>query len=87
MSLFFQQNQQIKYENSKVPNHKKVESNKKAQQSSAVSNKGGGGVSDLLIFNDDLGAGEHKIENCGVHLSVGLEGLNCYLQLIVQFNI
>ena len=81
MSLFFQQNQPIKYEDSKVPNHKKVESYKKAQQSSAVSNKGGGGVGDLLIFNDDLWAGEHKIEDGGVHFSVGLEGLNCNLQL------
>ena len=31
--------------------------------------------------NDDLGSGEQKRENCGVHhsASVGLEGLNCFV--------
>ena len=69
----------MKDEDSKVPDHEKVEPNEKTQQSSAVSNKRGGRVSVNLIFDYDFGTGEDKVQDGGVHWGVCLERLHCDL--------
>ena len=76
----FPQNHLIEDIDSEVPNHKKVEPNKKAQKSSTISNEGGGRVSILLVFNDDFRTGEHEVKDCGVQCGVCLERLHCDLQ-------
>ena len=54
----------------KIPKHEEIETNKKAQETPALSHEGDRRVGLLLINYDDFRACKHKVQNCCVERSV-----------------